>query len=1224
MKIISLRLNPYGPFEDMRLNFEDNGKSSSRSSFCIVYGQNESGKTSTLRALRSLFFGIPERTPDSFKFDGTRLRISASIENTAGEMLSFQRRKGRAKTLLSENGIEISSRELEKFLSGIDESSFNMMFGFSHEDLVRGGKDIVSGKGDIGQSLFAAGTGISGLRKIFDELDGESRDIFKPRSPKSHIITYIAKYKGANDKIKQYSLVPKEWTEHNNNLKDAEAKKTDINQKITGFSSKLGRFERINIALPTIAERKETILNIERLGDIRILGKQFTDERKNASQSLEIAAREETANNLKLQSVKDAILNIKIPENLLARRKEIEDINVRLGSYIKELKDLPALESQYSNMQYESERLFNELKKFRPDISYEEVPELSAAMEQRDNISQLSNALNTLKNKISEFDELIDSLEHKKSAAEAKLNGTGEYFDLTRLKTLIENIRKDGDIEKFLEEKTANFIKKETSCKNELSKLSLWNGTIKEIETLPVPFAETIDKFDRNFEKADLETDKIKSKINELLEETENIKRNIAALEIKGLIYTEADLEDERSKRNRGWRLIKDIYIEKKIKETEIHAYAPDCNDNGDNDGGLSLVDIYEKNIENTDKISDSLRRESEAVSKKTIWLSRLDSIANELQSLEIQKKEYTTMKEKLTEEWNGLWSPLKFTPLTPKEMRSWLQNQQRLAKDAENLRYLKEDIDNIKKQIAKNHSSLFEHLQSAGYMAEAENKSEEKQAQSSPHLPQAPKYLPQSAKPVQVIGLSQTQSMTLSEMINEGLYLIKRQDEIKAEKSELDRDIKRFDEELDSAKIKKEKTISKINDLKEKWKKEMSAVGLKSDEEYSAVKQFVDIEQELTVKISESKTLMSRITSIKKNIEDFELEADSLCAAAKPEVSNLEVKDKIYAMQSALSRAIEDKAVLQKLNDDLYKYEEENNTIKNKLEVLNAKLKSMMKEANCENIEQLKDVERKSQEAELLKNKLEQLNKELSGHSGGIEIEKFIAASEEINPDSIPGEIANTKLELEKLKKENSELEQSIGAEKQYLKQYDGNSDAAAEAAENKEEAAAQIEHYADRYIKIRLASIILKNEIERYRLQNQGPVLEKASRIFSTLTLKSFSGLRTSYTEKDEAILVGLRNGAGEEIREVEVGGMSEGTCDQLYLSLRLASFEKYIESNEPMPMIIDDALVNFDDERAFECLKIFSEISKKTQIIYFTHHRHILDLLSKGNFNELILNL
>ena len=42
----------------------------------------------------------------------------------------------------------------------------------------------------------------------------------------------------------------------------------------------------------------------------------------------------------------------------------------------------------------------------------------------------------------------------------------------------------------------------------------------------------------------------------------------------------------------------------------------------------------------------------------------------------------------------------------------------------------------------------------------------------------------------------------------------------------------------------------------------------------------------------------------------------------------------------------------------------------------------------------------------------------------------------------------------------------------------------------------------------------------------------------------------------------------------REVDVTGLSDGTRDQLYLALRLASLEHYAAHGEPMPLILDDS--------------------------------------------------
>lgn len=111
----------------------------------------------------------------------------------------------------------------------------------------------------------------------------------------------------------------------------------------------------------------------------------------------------------------------------------------------------------------------------------------------------------------------------------------------------------------------------------------------------------------------------------------------------------------------------------------------------------------------------------------------------------------------------------------------------------------------------------------------------------------------------------------------------------------------------------------------------------------------------------------------------------------------------------------------------------------------------------------------------------------------------------------------------------------------------------------------------------------------------------------MFSLLTLGSFSGLRADYNDKDEAVLSGVRP-SGKAVR---VEGMSDGTRDQLYLSLRLASLERFLESNEPMPFIVDDVLIKFDDRRAEATLQALAVLAAKTQVVFFTHHARLVEL-------------
>ena len=132
------------------------------------------------------------------------------------------------------------------------------------------------------------------------------------------------------------------------------------------------------------------------------------------------------------------------------------------------------------------------------------------------------------------------------------------------------------------------------------------------------------------------------------------------------------------------------------------------------------------------------------------------------------------------------------------------------------------------------------------------------------------------------------------------------------------------------------------------------------------------------------------------------------------------------------------------------------------------------------------------------------------------------------------------------------------------------------------------------------------MRDQIEEYRKQNQGPLIERASEHFAALSGNSFASLQTDFNSKDEPVLVGIRPNDAR----VHVEGMSAGTRDQLYLALRLASLEKYIHDAGSMPFIVDDILVDFDDQRSKAALQRLSQLSQKTQVILFTHHMRLVE--------------
>ena len=146
-----------------------------------------------------------------------------------------------------------------------------------------------------------------------------------------------------------------------------------------------------------------------------------------------------------------------------------------------------------------------------------------------------------------------------------------------------------------------------------------------------------------------------------------------------------------------------------------------------------------------------------------------------------------------------------------------------------------------------------------------------------------------------------------------------------------------------------------------------------------------------------------------------------------------------------------------------------------------------------------------------------------------------------------------------------------------------------------------------AREWLVLKLAASLLSSSMETYRERQADPVMRRAGELFSVLTGGRFARLVQLYDDRDELQLQAERD-SGEK---VPLGGLSEGTGDQLYLALRLAFLEDYAARNEPAPLIVDDIFQTFDDERTASGLKALAGTSDTFQTILFTHERSVVDI-------------
>nr|WP_289037592.1 AAA family ATPase [uncultured Allobacillus sp.] len=127
------------------------------------------------------------------------------------------------------------------------------------------------------------------------------------------------------------------------------------------------------------------------------------------------------------------------------------------------------------------------------------------------------------------------------------------------------------------------------------------------------------------------------------------------------------------------------------------------------------------------------------------------------------------------------------------------------------------------------------------------------------------------------------------------------------------------------------------------------------------------------------------------------------------------------------------------------------------------------------------------------------------------------------------------------------------------------------------------------------RLAYSYLKETKDRYQNVYFPGIMKDTSDNFSVLTGNKY--VEVQFSSESETINVCDRNGEW-----FQVGQLSEGTADQLYIALRLA-LSKALHASTALPFLLDDAFVNFDQQRKQHMFSLLEKQSSEHQIIYFT---------------------
>lgn len=508
MRITKLRLLAFGPFTDLTLDF-----SRGASGLDVVYGPNEAGKSSALRAIRDLLFGIPQRSSDNFIHSYSALRIGASLAMSDGDTLDFVRRKANRQSLRgADDQTPLADDVLDRFLAGIDEATFLTMFGVNHSRLVKGGQEILDGGGSVGKVLFAAGSGLADLHSIQSRLTADAESLFKPSGRNPRINQAVHEWQAARRDMGRIQLSVDEWSRHETELRRAEKRKTDLDDEINQKRRERNRLTRIHTGAPVVARWRRENAELEGCHDAPLLSEDFASRRGQALIELRTAEQQERDATEESNRLAAQVDSLKVRDDLLAEAATIEHLRERLGSHRKAMSDRPGLETSRQLAEKDAVELLRKIG--RSDLATD-IEALRLPADKVVRIQNLANQYEGLVQKLDAARRERDRLYRARKQAEDRLATMTKPVDTTRLRNLVRRIQQEGDLEAQAGTIHSEITNLEKEIAIDLARLALWKGTADDLERLSVPSADFVEEIER--EGVDCEA--LKQRIERLDEE---------------------------------------------------------------------------------------------------------------------------------------------------------------------------------------------------------------------------------------------------------------------------------------------------------------------------------------------------------------------------------------------------------------------------------------------------------------------------------------------------------------------------------------------------------------------------------------------------------------------------------------------------------------------------------------------------------------------------------
>ena len=1146
MRMRRLLLTRFGIFTDHVIDFEEPVAGSP--DLHIVYGPNESGKSTALAGFLDLLFAFEHRSPYSFAHGYDAMQVEADLQ-IGGDIRRFVRVRKRQGSLLDKRGTPVSDDVIANALGGMRRETYRAMFSLDDETLEAGGEEILNSEGDLGRLLFATGAGLVELSRTLNTLRDTAQDFHRARSRSTQLHELRNRLRGLEEEKKKLDTGASTYVR--------------LVADVDGASAAYNDAMALRVTLQADREQaRRRVEGLRRLADIRPLRSEldaleslpeapevwFTQIENLITEEPKLAERIEGFRNQEriLIEERDALT---LDDAILEIADRLGQLDMARARYVTAAEDLPRRRANLSEQQGTIAAIVRRLST-AAGIDPESLVIPAGTV----------GVLNELIDERSGTEERLKAAVKETETAKAAVGKAAEFLEqaggigdahehaFDQLRITIDEIQGD-DSGARLALHTEQYTQGRAQLSAQMEQLHPWGHSAEDLKRVRVPEPEELEKWRSLLEKAERDIERIEQ------EKTGLIARRGYFTDLKDRPRSETGIVGDeeatrlRTLREEAWTCHRVALDAHSADSFEGQMREDDVATAGRIGHATALAELRKASEELRSTEADVERNGAELALARERRRRILDCVATAARVM------CQTGVEELTPD------------VSLEKLRGWIDRRSEILDtltrvDRENI-----DIQCARTDREQSRQRVASVMKGVGLSHDATDELQ------------------------QLIVLARRE--VASDTTRRATLTAARQrlDESRAELAGRDRYARQAKD--DDSRWYNAWTVA----LSECWLKQITPIP-----SAPAIRRILDELVKLESALQERSAMGERVRLMEGDQIAYANEVQCLVDALD---ENLDAEHPVAQGDNLNGRLVAAKAsrtAHEKLSVKINDISEQISTAVRTLAEHHSVANQMREAFGVNNLravdEQLQKVSRRKEVRSELSHREARLVESMNAPT----LEAAEQDLMDVDPEDLERTIVEMDARLEDVTGGTQELYHKVKSARENLHAIGGDS-AVASLEEQRSTCLLEIQERAREYLRLKFGIQAAELALRAYRDKHRSSMMERASKSFRTISRDAYTRLDAQWTEKGE-VLLGIAAGGNARI----ASQMSKGARFQLYLALRLAGYQEFVDLHGPVPFFADDILETFDDFRAEEAFQLFSQMANVGQVVYLSHHRHL----------------